>query len=254
VEPLRAEHSSPSSESRRGLAEIVAVVLGLTSIILYAALKLAPWLIGPGDLPLDEAVGDFVPYLLFGPALMLTCLGTVSCLSWRCCSAGDACGRPLGCWLCRPCCSQRRALSRRLEQGRLLSCGRSRSNHSPILCRRPSRQCRPSRAGELLERNPRVSRWDEGVTKRMRVRKSGSTKAGPPSDAPGLTSRSTPCRRPEVKTDGGGRLRVLWSSDGGHEILPGGGHVAARWRTWKLPADGHGICLTRRRCLAASRG
>ncbi len=55
-------------------------MLGLTSIILYAALKLAPWLIGPGDLPLDEVVGDFVPYLLFGPPLLLTCPGTVVAL------------------------------------------------------------------------------------------------------------------------------------------------------------------------------
>jgi hypothetical protein len=80
AEPLRAEHSSVSSGSRRGLAEIVAVALGLTSIILYAGLKLAPWLIEPGDLPLDEVVGDFVPYLLFGPPLLLTCPGTVVAL------------------------------------------------------------------------------------------------------------------------------------------------------------------------------
>jgi len=72
VEPLRAEHSSVSSGSRRGLAEIVAVVLGLTSIILYAGLKLAPGLIEPGD----EAAGVFVSYLLFGPPLLLTCPGT----------------------------------------------------------------------------------------------------------------------------------------------------------------------------------
>lgn len=79
MEPLRAEHSSASSGSRRGLAEIVAVVLGLTSIILYAGLKLAPWLIEPGDAPLD-ALGVFVPYLLFGPPLLLTCPGTVVAL------------------------------------------------------------------------------------------------------------------------------------------------------------------------------
>jgi len=34
---------------------------------------------------------------------------------------------------------------------------------------------------------------------------------------------------------------------GGHEKLPGDGHEAARWRTSELPADGHGICPTRRR-------
>ncbi len=71
VEPLRAEHSSASFGSRRGLAEVVAVVLGLTSIILYAALKLTPWVIEPGNRPLDEAFSVFVPYLLFGPPLVL---------------------------------------------------------------------------------------------------------------------------------------------------------------------------------------
>lgn len=80
VERLRTEHGSASSESRRSLAEIVAVVLGLTTILLYAALKLTPWLIEPGDLPLDEAVGDFVSYLLFGLPLLLTCPGTVVAL------------------------------------------------------------------------------------------------------------------------------------------------------------------------------
>lgn len=78
---MRAEHGSASSGSRRGLAEIVAVVLGLTSIILYAAIKLTPWLIDPGALPLDEAVSVFVPYLLFGLPLVLTCLGTVIALA-----------------------------------------------------------------------------------------------------------------------------------------------------------------------------
>ena len=80
MKPLRTEHSPASPGSRRGPAEIVAVVLGLTSIILYAALKLAPRLMEPGDLPLDQPIGVVVPYLLLGPPLVLTCLGTVIAL------------------------------------------------------------------------------------------------------------------------------------------------------------------------------
>jgi len=158
---LRAEHSSASSESRRGLAEIVAVVLGLTSIILYAALKLAPWLIEPGDLPLDEVVGDFVPYLLFGPPLLLTCPGTVVALVV---AVLQRRGRlRASTWLL--------ALPAVLlsVQFAVSSIGARPPpelrpipvDRSPILCRRPSRQCRPSRAGELLNRHTGVSRLDE---------------------------------------------------------------------------------------------
>jgi hypothetical protein len=30
---------------------------------------------------------------------------------------------------------------------------------------------------------------------------------------------------------------------GGHEIVPGGGHVAARWRPTVLPSGGQLVCL-----------
>ncbi|MGH3754882.1 MAG: hypothetical protein ACRDRP_19725, partial [Pseudonocardiaceae bacterium] len=35
-------------------------------------------------------------------------------------------------------------------------------------------------------------------------------------------------------------------TDDGRDKLLGDGHVVARWRTWELPADGRGICPTRR--------
>jgi hypothetical protein len=40
-------------------------------------------------------------------------------------------------------------------------------------------------------------------------------------------------------------LAASMATDGGHEKLPGDGHVAARWRTPELPGGGQQICPTR---------
>jgi hypothetical protein len=117
----------------------------------------------------------------------------------------------------------------------------------------------PSRPGyEALpqskpNRHPEVA-WPSGTASAPRSRAIRSTAAPAASAGAPRSSRTPPCPRVfpvrptfRAQSEGPWFTRPVPThranpTDGGHERLPGHGHLAARWRAWELPGGGQQIC------------